>query len=136
MLPFNATQTNFTLVAQEIYKTAQMPLIEDLIKNVCAQWDNKTILSHNVYMKLIMVAGALHLIKQFWDPHPYFKVEGTNIAWIDCRKEGLISFFEKVVILCMILLIIDTFYISYFMANKHNLWDFLTLMWNQPIIVR
>lgn len=112
----------------------EIPAIDRLISDVCRQWDNKTIFSHYVYVKLLVIAAFLQLIAFFWNPRFLWKI-GDTVIW-DTMRTGVMIDLRNFVIICMICLIVDAFYISYFIVERHTIGQFLTMLWTQPIIVR
>lgn len=125
---------NLTELNKSITQINKIPKIEEIVTDICQQWEQKTKYSHNVYIKLLVIWGILHFISFFWNPYINIVIPKKPLKFLGIDiylfrfQYNLIDFLKNYTIIIMCILIIDIFAINYFYIENKTLLDFINML--------
>lgn len=107
--------------------------LETIIRESCKAWEGITFLSHNFYIKLILIWFVIGMIAYVYNPKmkldwDYKLTDKITIPIIHVDTH-YIYFIQEIIVFVLIAKIINAFYINFFIIQKKSIIDFFYMLW-------
>jgi len=105
--------------------------LETIIRESCKAWEGITFLSHNLYIKLILVWFVIGMIAYVYNPKMKLDFDwhvGRFTIPVIHVDTFYIYFIQEIIVFVLIAKIINAFYINFFIIQKKSLMDFINMI--------